>query len=51
MYEAAKEIKFISKVLVLTGMKVKYPIIVKVDNVRAIYVGKYFSDKSNETCG
>jgi hypothetical protein len=38
--EAAKEIKFISQALVSLGMKVKYPIIVKVDNVGAIFMSE-----------
>ena len=38
--EAAKEIKFISQVLVSLGMKVRYPIIVKVDNVGAIFMAE-----------
>ena len=41
--EAAKEIKFISQVLVSMGMKVKYPIIVKVDNVGAIFMSENIS--------
>ena len=38
--EAAKEIKFISQALVSLGMKVRYPIIVKVDNVGAIFMAE-----------
>ena len=38
--EAAKEIKFISQALVSLGMKVQYPIIVKVDNVGAIFMSE-----------
>ena len=38
--EAAKEIKFVSQVLVSLGMKVKYPIIVKVDNIGAIFMSE-----------
>jgi hypothetical protein len=36
--EAGKEIKFISQALVSLGMKVKYHIIVKVDNIGAIFM-------------
>ena len=38
--EAAKDIKFISQALESLGMKVKYPIIVKVDNVGAIFMSE-----------
>jgi hypothetical protein len=38
--EAGKEIKFISQALISLGMKVKYPIIVKVDNIGAIFMSE-----------
>ena len=38
--EAAKEIKFIYQILMSMGMKVKTPIIVRVDNVGAIFMAE-----------
>ena len=37
--EAAKEVKFVYQVLTSMGIKVELPIIVRVDNVGAIFIG------------
>ena len=37
--EAAKEVKFVFQVLQSMGIKVKLPIVVRVDNVGAIFIG------------
>ena len=38
--EAAKEVKFVYQVLLSMGMKIKTPIIVRVDNVGAIFMAE-----------
>ena len=38
--EAAKEIKFVYQLLLSIGIQVKLPIIVRVDNVRAIFMSE-----------
>ena len=38
--EAAKEIKFVYQLLLSIGIKVKLPIIVRVDNIRAIFMSE-----------
>jgi hypothetical protein len=44
--DAAKEIKFVSQVLMSMGISVKIPIIVRVDNVGAIFMTKNVSTNS-----
>ena len=38
--EAAKEVKFVSMLLTSMGIKVKYPIIVRIDNVAAMFMAE-----------
>ena len=40
MSEAAKEIKFVYQILISMGLKVKMPIIVRVDNVGAMFMSE-----------
>lgn len=44
--EAAKEIKFVAQLLMSMGMRVKIPIIVRVDNVGAIFMSENLSTNS-----
>jgi len=38
--EAAKEVKFMAEVMMSMGILVKFPIIVRVDNIRAIFMSE-----------
>ena len=40
LLEAAKEIKFVYQLLLSIGIQVQLPIVVRVDNVRAIFMSK-----------